>query len=140
MFQNTLQRNGKARLISAEEVAKLEAERMESEKEWMGQVMDVKKRIEELYNGDAGRLRIGRKAGPEGNLFARVNAKVIMEALQDEFPQDLWDDKGVKLVKVRDSAGAEVKKMDIKTMGEYEADLTFGKGVDVTFSMEIVAE
>lgn len=138
IFQNTLKRNGKARLISEEEVAKLEAEKMEAEKELMEMALDTKRLIEETCTKDG--FRIERKAGPEGNLFARVNPKIIMEALKESFPDGAWDEKGVKLIKVRDDGGDEVKKMDIKTVGTYTVDLTLGKGVDATFSLEIVAE
>ncbi|KAL3767410.1 hypothetical protein ACHAWO_013851 [Cyclotella atomus] len=152
IFQNTLKRNGKARLISEEEVAKLEREKMEAEEEMKAKALDAKRLIEEsggscntIPEGDRGvALAIVRKAGPEGNLFARVNPKIIMDELKDKFASlesDVWDAKGVKLLGVKEfEGGDEVKKMDVKTVGKYIVDLTLGKGVDVTFVMEILAE
>ena len=144
IFQNTLKRNGKARLISEEEVAKLEEERMAAEEEFMEAALDMKRSIEESCDANDAALTIARKAGPEGNLFARVNPKIIMEALKESFSESKsgwdWDGKQVKLTKVADFQGNEVKKMDVKTIGEYTVDLSLGKGVDVTFQMSIVAE
>ena len=144
IFQNTLKRNGKARLISEEEVAKLEEEKEEAEKELKEMALQTKQMIEETAqqckDGSNLALTIKRKAGPEGNLFARVNPKIIMESLKETYPDGAWDGKQVKLNKVQDSEGKDVKKMDIKTVGEYTVDLSLGMGVDVSFVMSIDAE
>jgi ribosomal protein L9 len=152
IFQNTLKRDGKARLISEEEVAKLEEEKEEHEKELLEMALQTKKMIEEAMLENLNEqcsiegeicgvaLTVERKAGPEGNLFARVNPKIIIEALKERFPGGAWDGKQVKLNKIKDSEGSEVKKMDIKTTGDYTIDLSLGRGVDVTFIMSMVAE
>ena len=144
IFQNTLKRNGKARLISEEEVAQLEKEKEEAEEEFKEMASQTKQMIEEAAqqckDGSNLALTIKRKAGPEGNLFARVNPKIIMEALKETYPDGAWDGKQVKLNEVEDSEGNDVKKMDIKTVGEYMVDLSLGMGIDVTFAMSIVAE
>eukprot|EP00985_Skeletonema_marinoi_P012286 scaffold5900_cov58-Skeletonema_marinoi.AAC.1 len=48
VFQNQLQRQKKARLISAEEVAKLEAEKQKEEAEATQKAVDTKKMMEEV--------------------------------------------------------------------------------------------
>eukprot|EP00956_Cyclotella_meneghiniana_P016937 scaffold27272_cov71-Cyclotella_meneghiniana.AAC.4 len=144
IFQNTLKRSGKARLISEDEVAKLEQEKEEAQKEMIETALKTKQMIEEAAqqckDGTDAALIISRKAGPDGNLFARVNPKIIIESLKESFPDGAFDGKQVKLVKVKDSEGGDVKRMDVKNVGLYTVDLSLEKGVDVTFGMSIVAE
>mmetsp|Transcript_5737 Transcript_5737/g.8581 ORF Transcript_5737/g.8581 Transcript_5737/m.8581 type:complete len:273 (-) Transcript_5737:139-957(-) len=152
VFQNQLQRQKKARLISAEEVAKLEAEKQKEEAEATQKAVDTKKMMEEVMFESLGEecstdqdicgvaLSMKRKAGPEGNLFGGINPKMIMEELANTFPDGSWEGKQVKLTDMKDSDGKDVKKKDIKHTGEYTCVVKLGNDVDVTFILSVVAE
>jgi ribosomal protein L9 len=152
VFQNQLQRQKKARLISAEEVAKLEAEKQKEEAEATQKAVDTKKMMEEVMFESLGEecstdqdicgvaLTMKRKAGPEGNLFGGINPKMIMEELANTFPDGSWEGKQVKLTDMKDSDGKDVKKKDIKHTGEYTCVVKLGIDVDVTFILSVVAE
>jgi len=157
VFQNQLKRTNKARLISAEEVAKMESEERAQEKEAYDMAVKTKSMLEEamlanLGGGDADQcaddgkdicgiaLEMKRKAGPEGNLFGGVNPKMVMDALKEQYPDGSWEGKQVKLGEVKDMEGKTVAKMDIKQVGEYVVKLYLGKGVDISFILAIVAE
>lgn len=148
VFQNQLQRSNKARRISEEEVQQLEQEREEQEQEVIDMAVKTKGMVEEvmasLGGGDADScgvaLTMKRKAGPEGNLFGGVNPKMIFDALKEGYPEGSWDGKQVKITQLKDSDGKAVKRMDIKTTGEYTVSVALAKGVDVTFILSILAE
>mmetsp|Transcript_1268 Transcript_1268/g.2038 ORF Transcript_1268/g.2038 Transcript_1268/m.2038 type:complete len:277 (+) Transcript_1268:85-915(+) len=152
VFQNQLQRQKKARLISAEEVALLEAEKQKEEAEATQKAVDTKKMMEEVMLESLGEecstdqdicgvaLTMKRKAGPEGNLFGGINAKMIMGELANAFPDGSWEGKQVKLTDMKDSEGKDVKKKDIKHTGEYTCIVKLGNDVDVTFILSVVAE
>ncbi len=152
VFQNQLQRQKKARLISAEEVALLEAEKQKEEAEATQKAVDTKKMMEEVMLESLGEecstdqdicgvaLTMKRKAGPEGNLFGGINPKMIMEELANAFPDGSWEGKQVKLTDMKDSEGKDVKKKDIKHTGEYTCIVKLGNDVDVTFILSVVAE
>ncbi|KAL7495998.1 hypothetical protein ACHAWT_008326 [Skeletonema menzelii] len=152
VFQNQLQRQKKARLISAEEVALIEAEKQKEEAEATQKAIDTKKMMEETMLASVGEecstdqdicgvaLTMKRKAGPEGNLFGGINPKMIMEELANAFPDGSWEGKQVKLTDMKDSDGKDVKKKDIKHTGEYTCVVKLGSDVDVTFILSVVAE
>lgn len=152
VFQNQLQRQKKARLISAEEVALIEAEKQKEEAEAIQKAIDTKKMMEETMLESLGEecstdqdicgvaLTMARKAGPEGNLFGGINPKMIMEELANTFPDGSWEGKQVKLTDMKDSDGKDVKKKDIKHTGEYTCVVKLGNDVDVTFILSVVAE
>jgi large subunit ribosomal protein L9 len=155
IFQNQLKRNNKARLISEEEVQAMEAEKALAEKEILEEAIKTKQILEEAMvdkisdaeqcatDGDdicGVALEMKRKAGPEGNLFGGVNPKMVMDELRQTYPQGSWDGRQVKLTDVKDSDGKDVKKKDIKHIGDYTVCVTLGKGVDVTFILSILEE
>lgn len=154
VYQNQLKLANKARLISAEEVQKMDQEREEQEQEMAELAMKTKAMLEEAMFENLGgedqcdasadicgvALEMKRKAGPEGNLFGAVNPKVVMEALKEKYPEGSWDGKQVKLTDVKDVDGKDVKKKDIKHTGDYTMSVSLGKDVDVTFILSILAE
>ena len=157
IFQNQLKRNNKARLISAEEVQRMEEERAQEEKEMIEKAKATKEMLEEAMvekisdaeqcsssedeNDICGvALELKRKAGPEGNLFGGVNPTMIMEELKSRYPSGSWDGRQVKVTDVKDSDGKDVKKKDIKHIGDYTVTVALGKGVDVTFIVSILEE
>jgi ribosomal protein L9 len=152
VFQNQLQKQKKARLISAEEVALIEAEKQKEEEEATQKAIETKKMMEEKMLESLGEecstdqdicgvaLTMKKKAGPEGNLFGGINPKMIMEELTKTFPSGNWEGKQVKLTDMKDSDGNDVKKKDIKHTGEYTCVVKLGSDVDVTFILSVVAE
>lgn len=152
VFQNQLQKQKKARLISADEVALIEAEKQKEDKEARQKAVETKKMMEETMFESMGEecstdqdicgvaLTMKRKAGPEGNLFGGINPKMIMEGLAESFPDGSWEGKQVKLTDMKDSDGKDVKKKDIKHTGEYTCIVKLGSDVDVTFILSVVEE
>ncbi|KAL7554936.1 hypothetical protein ACHAWF_018656 [Thalassiosira exigua] len=154
VFQNQLQRSKKARLIGEEEVRKMEEEREAQERELAENARRTKGMLEEAMVANLGgedqcpddgdicgvALEMRRKAGPEGNLFGGVNPKMVMDALQEKYPEGSWDGKQIKVTEVKDMEGKDVKKKDIKHTGDYSVSVALGKGVDVAFILSIVAE
>ena len=157
VWQNQLQRQKKARLISEEEVQKIEGERAAEEQQILENAKATKKMLEEAMMdkiGDAEQcgadntvddicgiaLEMKRKAGPEGSLFGGVNPKMIMEALKETYPNGSFDGRQVKITYVKDDEGKDVKKKDIKHTGEYTVSVSLGKDVDITFILSIVED
>jgi len=155
VYNNQLKLSNKARIISDEEVQKLELEKEAHEQEMLEMAKKTKAIMEEAMVENLGGedfceadgdiicgvgLVMKRKSGPEGNLFGAVNPKVVMEALKQKFPKGSWDGKQVKLVTVKDVDGKDVKKKDIKHIGEYSMTVSLGKDVDVDFILSILAE
>lgn len=111
VFQNQLQRQQKARLISAEEVAQLEKEKeaenqalveaAKATKQMIDDAMEAKPHENE-HNVCGIALEMKRKAGPEGNLFGGVTPKMVMDELASTFPEGSWAGKQVKLTSVKD--------------------------------------
>ena len=154
IFQNQLKKNNAARLISEEEVQKIEQEKAEKEEEVLEMARKTKGLLEvamleklgeeEQCGNDADicgvALDLTRKAGPEGNLFGGVTPKMIMDALKERYPDGAWDGKQVKVTEMKDLDGADVPKMDIKHVGEYKVTVSLGKEVDTVFLLSIKAE
>lgn len=154
VFQNQLKLTNKGRLITAEEVQKLELEKEEEEQGLAEMAIKTKAIMEEAMVENLGgeaqcedgadicgvALVMKRKAGPEGSLFGGVNPKMVMEALKKQYPEGSWDGKQVKLITVKDMDGKDVKKKDIKHIGDYSMTVTLGKEIDVEFILSILAE
>ncbi|KAL7477491.1 hypothetical protein ACHAW6_003300 [Cyclotella cf. meneghiniana] len=155
VFQNQLKPNGKARLISEQEIQKMEQEKEEQEEKMLEMAINTKSMLEEAMLINLGgqeqcpndgqdicgvALTMKRKAGPEGNLFGGVNPKMVLDALKATFPGGSWDGKQVKISKMKDSEDKDVAKMDIKHVGDYTIEMSLGKGINVSFIMSIVAE
>mmetsp|Transcript_24709 Transcript_24709/g.59575 ORF Transcript_24709/g.59575 Transcript_24709/m.59575 type:complete len:289 (-) Transcript_24709:99-965(-) len=154
VFQNQLKLTNKARLMSEEELQKIEQEREEHAKELEEMAMKTKDMLEEAMVENLGgddqcetdaaicgvALKMRRKAGPEGNLFGGVNPKMVMEALKAQYPEGGWDGKQLKVTEVKDMDGKDVKKKDIKHTGDYSVSVALGQGVDSTFILSVLAE
>mmetsp|Transcript_3325 Transcript_3325/g.6908 ORF Transcript_3325/g.6908 Transcript_3325/m.6908 type:complete len:364 (+) Transcript_3325:2-1093(+) len=156
VFQNQLKKNNSARLITDEEVRKLEDEREAKEEELLEMAKQTKSMLEatmlenlggEEQCGDDGEgdicgiaLELKRKAGPEGNLFGGVTPKMVIEGLKESYPDGSWDGKQVKVLDMKDANGHDVPKMDIKHVGEYTIKLSLGKEVEAKFILSVQAE
>lgn len=154
VFQNQLKRGNKARLITDEEIRRMEEERAEQDRQSADIATRTKVALEEsmIENlRDDGRcgtgadvcgvaLEMRRRAGPEGNLFGGVTPRMVLDGLKERYPGGSWDGRMVKVTDVRDADGNEVKTKDIKRIGDYTVTVSLWRGIDVTFVLSISAE
>ncbi len=154
VFQNQLKKGNKARLITDEEVRRMEEERAEQDRQMADMASRTKAALEMsmIENlRDDGRcgietdvcgvaLEMRRRAGPEGNLFGGVTPRMILDGLKERYPDGSWDGRMVKVTDVRDADGNEVKAKDIKKVGDYTVTVALWRGIDVTFVLSISAE
>ncbi len=158
VFQNQLKRGNKARLITNEEIERIEQKKMEKDQKMIEMAMQTKALLEEAMIENLGgedqcrvslnseddicgvALKMQRKAGPEGNLFGGVTPKMVLDALKERYPKGSWEGKQVKVVDVKDSNGNEVKAKDIKHVGDYTMKISLWKGIDVTFILSVLSE
>lgn len=159
VFQNQLKRGNKARLISDEEVERIEQKKVEEDQRMADMAMQTKALLEEAMlenlggEGQCGTgstnseddicgvaLELKRKAGPEGNLFGGVNPKMIMDALKERYPKGSWEGRQVKLMELKDSNGNDVKGKDIKHVGDYNVTISLWRGIEATFILSIHPE
>ena len=154
VFQNQLKRGNKARLITDEEIRRMDAEKAEQDRLMAEMAMRTKVALEEsmIENlRDDGRcgietevcgvaLEMRRRAGPEGNLFGGVTPRMVLDGLKERYPGGSWDGRMVKVTEVRDADGNEVKTKDIKRLGDFTVTVSLWKGIDVTFVLSISAE
>ena len=159
VFQNQLKRGNKARLITDEEVERIEQKKVEEDQRMADMAMQTKALLEEAMlenlggEGQCGTatntseddicgvaLQLKRKAGPEGNLFGGVNPKMIMDALKERYPKGSWEGRQVKLMELKDSNGNDVKGKDIKHVGDYTVTISMWKGIEATFILSIHPE
>ena len=154
VFQNQLKRGNKARLISDEEIRRMEEDRAEQDRRMEEMATNTKvalemSMIENLR--DDGRcgietevcgvaLEMKRRAGPEGNLFGGVTPRMVLDGLKERYPDGSWDGRLVKVTGLKDADGNEVKSKDIKKIGDYTVTVTLWRGIDVTFVLSISAE
>lgn len=85
---------------------------------------DYKKMADAL---DGKVLRIGAKAGTEGKIFGSVTALQISQAIKEQLGTDI-PRKKISLVE------------EVKTLGTYQAEITFHKEVKGNISFEVVGE
>lgn len=149
VFQNQLQRQQKARLISAEEVAQIEKEKEADNQAQLEAAMATKQMIDDAMEAKPHdnehsvcgiALEMKRRAGPEGSLFGGISPKMVMDALALTFPEGSWDGKQVKLTSVKDMDGQDVKKKDIKHLGDYLMSVSLGRDVEASFILSVSAE
>lgn len=158
VFQNQLKRGNKARLITNEEVERIEQKKMEEDQKMIEMAMQTKALLEEAMIENLGgedqcrvssnseddvcgvALKMNRKAGPEGNLFGGVTPKMVLDALKERYPKGSWEGRHVKLMDVIDSNGDEVKAKDIKHVGDYTMKISLWKGIEVTFILSVSSE
>ena len=154
VFQNQLKRGNKARLITDEEIRRMEEEKAEQDRLMAEAATRTKVALEEsmIENlRDDGRcgidmevcgvaLEMRRRAGPEGNLFGGVTPRMVLDGLKERYPGGSWDGRMVKVTDVRDADGNEVKSKDIKRVGDYTVTVSLWKGIDVAFVLSISAE
>lgn len=72
-------------------------------------------------------LRIGAKAGTEGKIFGSVTALQLSQAIKEQLGMDI-PRKKINLVE------------EVKTLGSYQAEITFHKEVQGNIAFEVVGE
>jgi large subunit ribosomal protein L9 len=122
--RNYLLPQGKATLVTAENVARFEAQRAELEKRSHDELQDAQRRAAEL---EGVKLAITAKAGTEGKLFGSVGTADISEAATAA---------GHRLVRseVRLPAGP------LRTVGEHVVQLHLHTDVNVQLTVVVNAE
>lgn len=133
-FQNKLRPTKSAEIISDDDVEKERAEAAALEKDKMETAEKLKEQIESLE------LVLSRKAGPDGQLFGGVGAKVIMEELKkkvvDKHDNEFLEGKGVKIQALMDVDGKKMRG-DIKHTGEFKSTISLTREVSAKFKVVI---
>lgn len=132
-FQNKLQRTQSAEIISDEEVEKMESTKEAAEKEELEKATVLREALEENT------ITITRKAGPDGQLFGGIGAKVLMEEVQNSLQDEFLNQKGVKITAIMDGNGKKMRS-DIKHTGDFAAKLALTKSISAEFRISVHAE
>ena len=133
-FNNKLRPTKSATLISDEQVKMEKDEAALAEKERQTKAAAIKEQVE----GSA--LVVTRKAGPDGQLFGGIGAKIIMEELKASTGEsDFLDSKPVKITQLMDDNGKKMRG-DIKHTGSFTANLSLMKDVVAKVAIEVKAE
>lgn len=122
--RNYLLPQGKATLVTAENVARFEAQRAELEKRAHDELHDAQRRAAEL---EGLKLNITAKAGTEGKLFGSVGTADISEAATAA-------GHALARSEVRLPAGP------LRTVGEHVVQLHLHTDVNVPLTVVVVAE
>jgi large subunit ribosomal protein L9 len=132
-FNNKLRPSSSAIMITDEEVAKerADAERLKAETDAKAQAL--KERLDDLT------LVLKRKAGPDGQLFGGVGAKMIVEELTKILGDEFLNNKGVKIVSIVNLDGEAIKG-DIKHTGQFGASMSLTKEISASFTIIVDAD
>ena len=84
-------------------------------------------------------ITIKRKAGPDGQLFGGIGAKIIMNEILAEIQDDFLEGKGVKVTEVLDGNGEKIRG-DIKHIGDFGARVALLNGVSAKLAVAVRAE
>lgn len=133
-FNNKLRPTQSAELISDDQVEMEKAQAALQAKERQVKAAAVQEQVQ----GET--IVLKRKAGPDGQLFGGIGAKVIMEELKAKTGEDdFLDSKGVKITALLDEDGRKMRG-DIKHTGSFQAMLQLSKQVAATVKIEVHAD
>ena len=133
-YNNKLRPTKSATLISDDQVEMERAKAALEAKERQTTAAAIKERVE------ATPLMLKRKAGPDGQLFGGIGAKVLMEELKEVTGEgDFLDSKSVKIIALMDGDGKKMQG-DIKHLGSFSASLSLTKDVVAKIEIEVQAE
>lgn len=134
-FNNKLRPTQSAEVISDEDVDKENAER---DAEAAAAKVEAMALQEELQ---AEPLTMKRKAGPDGQLFGGIGAKVIMEELTSQFPshKEYMGRKNVKVVAFTDDNDKKIRG-DIKHTGDFGIQIALSKDIKANMKVSVVSE
>jgi len=122
--RNYLLPHGKATLVTAENVARFEAQRAELEKRAHDELQDAQSRATEL---EGAKITITAKAGTEGKLFGSVGTADISEAATAA---------GHRLVR----SEVRLPSGPLRAVGEHVVQLHLHTDVNVQLCVVVVAE
>ena len=132
-FNNKLRPNKSAEIISDEQVAEEQSQAEEDERIKTSKASE----LQELLSGMI--INIKRKAGPDGQLFGGIGAKLIMEEVQKKVTDEFLNEKWVKVTEVLDENGKKMRG-DIKHTGEFGARIALLSDVSAKLSLVVEAE
>jgi large subunit ribosomal protein L9 len=127
-LNNKLRSTKSAELISDEDVEKERSEAEQKENETKAKAEELQAKLSDLT------LTVSRKAGPDGQLFGGIGAKVIVSELQDILGEEFLGEKGVKISELLDENGKKMRG-DIKHTGEFAARIALMKGVSAKITV-----
>lgn len=122
--RNYLIPNGVASLATKSAIKVLEEnlrQRAGKDQKIKGEALKTAEALKELV------VKVGAKAGEKGKIFGSINTIQIAEAVE-------------KLGHTIDRKYIKIKGEQIKTLGNYEADVRLHKDVDATIKFEVVEE
>jgi ribosomal protein L9 len=93
----------------------------------------LKERLDDLT------LVLKRKAGPDGQLFGGVGAKMIVEELTKMLGDEFLNNKGVKIVSIVNLDGEAIKG-DIKHTGQFGASMSLTKEISASYTIVVDAD
>ena len=134
-FNNKLRPTQSAEVISDEDVQK---ENLERDAEAAAAKAEAMALQEELQ---AEPLTMKRKAGPDGQLFGGIGAKVIMEELVSQFSshEEYLGRKNVKVVAFTDENDKKIRG-DIKHTGDFGIQISLSKDIKANLKISVVPE
>lgn len=132
-YQNKLQPDRAAEIISDEQVQRERTVQQAKLAETKGKALSLKERLE----AEGFQLFIKKKAGPDGQLFGGVGPKVILTELQQRLSDDFL--KNCRIGSILDESKKALSG-DIKRIGIYEATIELTKEDKACFPVTIEAE
>ena len=134
-FNNKLRPTKSAQMISDEEVAREQSESEQQDKEATETAEALQAKISELT------LKLTRKAGPDGQLFGGINAKMIITELQAKIgdEEDFLSQKGVKITELVDGDGKKIRG-DLKHTGTFTSKISLRQDISAKFDILVEPE
>lgn len=134
-FNNKLRPTQSAEVISDEQVQEENAKRDAEASAAKAEAMALQEELQ------AEPLTLKRKAGPDGQLFGGIGAKVIMEELTSQFSshKDYLGRKNVKIVALADENNKKMRG-DIKHTGDFGIEIALSKDIKANIKVSVVSE
>ena len=132
-FNNKLRPNKSAEIISDEQVEEERSQAEENDILRKAKASELQERLTDTT------ITIKRKAGPDGQLFGGIGAKIIMNEILAEIQDDFLEGKGVKVTEVLDGNGKKIRG-DIKHIGDFGARVALLNGVSAKLAVAVREE
>mmetsp|Transcript_40109 Transcript_40109/g.59098 ORF Transcript_40109/g.59098 Transcript_40109/m.59098 type:complete len:228 (-) Transcript_40109:263-946(-) len=142
-FQNKLQREKLAEIVTDDDVEKIKEKEAAAEKDRFLAATAMQERIDALAT-----ISIERKVGPSGKLFGKLSDKNVLEILKEQFPVGALEGKTVKIIAISScsddgqSCDLDMEKAMIESLGVYEAKVKLLNTPDIraSFRFEVKDE
>ena len=132
-FNNKLRPTNSAVFITDEEVEKERIIEDQKETETKEKATELQAKLSEA------KLTIARKAGPDGQLFGGIGAKIVMSELMKLGDEDFLSQKNVKITELLDENGKKIRG-DIKHTGEFAARVALTRDISAKFELLVEAD